>query len=99
MKTQGHISLAHLHLLLPKYNTLLVFSTSLKTSSFFCRPALTRNIIIRCLLICLVWSVGKHCSLLSDWTNLLENYFLLCWPGLLEKLSLICRPGSDNSIT
>ena len=45
MKSKSHVSLAHLHLLSPKSDTLLFFfSTNLKTSTLFCQT-LIRNAI------------------------------------------------------
>ena len=69
MKTERHISLAQLYLLLYKSNTLLFFfSTSLKTLPLFCGLGQSRNII-------------QHHFFILFWPGLLENSFLFCQPG------------------
>ena len=44
MKNEGHISLAHLHLLSTK-KIIKLLSADFKTSSLFCQPRLTRKVI------------------------------------------------------
>ena len=60
MKTERHISLAYLHLLLIKWDSLLIFlSISLKTSSLFCRSGLTCN-LLSSFFFRPVWKIASH---------------------------------------
>ena len=65
MKTERHISLVRLQV---RYN-IIHFSVCLKTSSFFCVPGLTRNII----------------RLNLSWLDPLKNLFLLCRHGQTHR--------------
>ena len=65
MKTERHISLAHLHLLSTKSDTYYYsFSLRLKTSSLFCRPGLMHNFIY-----------------FAFYRGQMKNSFLLFWSG------------------
>ena len=83
MKTEGHISLAHLHLLLP-ITLLFFFPPVWKLRLYFVRPDWPAILLI---FLIFFGEVGggsasrkTQFSLVSQaWP--LENSFLFCWPG------------------